>query len=327
MEPNERSIAEDFGSPARESDPRIHRALSDALAPSIDEALESRVALARLWDRIQTPTNDRNVGFGRRGLSWQTLRVFAFACVVVIGAFVVSSPARQAPRAGQQYETGVGERKAVTLRDGSRVTLAPLTTLYVDGAFNVAERRVRLNGEAVFDVTAAGKPFSVRTGTVVTRVLGTRFGVRYYAHDPAVQVAVVSGKVLSGGRHGAPLSAGLVADVTDSTVVVREGESRPYIAWTDGQLAFYRTPVADVLASLTRWYGYEFRFTDSTLATQNLTAQIDVRSTEAAFATLKLLLDVDFVFDHTIVTVSPRRRTTPSERSRPLFHHTTEVGR
>src|SRR5690606_24659770 len=92
------------------------------------------------------------------------------------------------------YATQPGERAILTLPDGSQVILAPQTQLSVPERFGVGTRTVELQGNAYFDVTTVAEiPFTVTTGTVQTRVLGTRFDISNFADDLAVRVAVVSG--------------------------------------------------------------------------------------------------------------------------------------
>jgi len=223
------------------------------------------------------------------------------------------------------------------LQDGSRVQLAPRTTLHVDEAFGTGTRTVTLSGEAYFDVRhAVGGAFIVKTGTVSTRVLGTTFGVRHDAADSAVHVVVTTGRVaVAGGstrRTPLTLSAGMIGIVTDSSAVTTSTTESPYVGWINGQLVFHKAPTADVLASLTRWYGYQFRLADSSLARQNLTLALSTESSSAALSTLKLMLDVDLTFDHNIVTLRPRvaghatPRLTPRQHD-TLFPTSLEVGR
>ena len=94
------------------------------------------------------------------------------------------------------YATAAGEREAVTLVDGTRVTLAPTSRLQLPADYGQAGREMTLEGEALFEVMHnAAHPFRVRSGRVVTEDIGTRFAVRAWDNGAAVQVAVVEGRV------------------------------------------------------------------------------------------------------------------------------------
>ncbi|MDF3833997.1 FecR domain-containing protein, partial [Cupriavidus basilensis] len=79
--------------------------------------------------------------------------------------------------------TGVGERRAVTLADGTVVSLN--TDSAIDVRFSAGERRVRLIGGEILVVTGkdgkngtAPRPFVVQTEHGEMQPLGTRFSVR-----------------------------------------------------------------------------------------------------------------------------------------------------
>jgi ferric-dicitrate binding protein FerR (iron transport regulator) len=241
---------------------------------------------------------------------------FVALLVVVIGGVALlrswrTSPAKSAPR---EYATGTGQRAAIVLADGSRVTLAPQSRLRVGADFGARTRTVSLVGEAIFDVTTATRtPFIVSTDGVDTRVLGTTFDVRRYPDDPAVRVAVVHGKVAVRSSHRPPrlapliLTSGTVGLVTDTTAVATAvGDNDEYTSWTRGELRFRETPVRSMLDAVGRWYGYHFLLSDSTLAERHVTAQFILNEPAKTLAALKELLDVDMTFDGNRVLLRPR---------------------
>jgi transmembrane sensor len=82
------------------------------------------------------------------------------------------------------------------LPDSSRVWLNQHSALSYSDAYGQTERRVRLEGQAFFEVRSdAARPFFVQTDVTQTRVLGTSFEVKAYPADPTVEVFVASGKV------------------------------------------------------------------------------------------------------------------------------------
>jgi len=217
------------------------------------------------------------------------------------------------------YRTGAGQIAHLTLADGSRLTLAPNSRLGVARDFG-HRRDVTLSGEAYFQVApGTTTPFLVHTGNVTTRVLGTAFDVQRYTHDTMVRVTVASGKVMVAGPAGrqAPvtLTAGMTGMVGDSSAVTMATDELPSVRWIDGQLMFHKAPTADVLAALARWYGYQFRLADSSLAAKNLTLVLSTESSSAALSTLKLMLDVDLIFDDSVVTLSPKHNPHPGPRA------------
>jgi transmembrane sensor len=227
--------------------------------------------------------------------------------MAVMYARAAHSPVRESE---QRFATRVGEQQRVTLPDGTRIRLAPQSQLVLGDAFGHGHRTVTLLGEAYFDVKVSeGIPFIVRTGSVSTRVLGTAFGVRHRANDTVTLVSVISGRVQTATRGAsATLSAGATGQATDSTVAVlmKDGPASG-TDWTRGELVFKRTAVPVMLAELGRWYGYQFRLADSTLATQNVSAVFKLSDPQEMIVVLKGTLDVELTFSNRVVTLTPRR--------------------
>jgi transmembrane sensor len=276
----------------------------------------------------------RIAGRAPAGARWHAWGMGAAA--VGLAALAVVMVRHHAPdpseRAGQEhsYATTVGQTATVTLPDGSRVILAPQTTLRVGNV-----RTLTLIGEAEFDVTPNPyAPLTVRTGTIVTRVLGTRFDIRRYADDREGAVRVLSGKVAVQG-HGAPviLSAGMSSILLDSLVTeVRTDDASHSVEWTDGQLAFRHVPVTVVLATLRRWYGYEFRTTDSTLEAGYVTVVFPIGHPEEMIQRLQHLLGASATRRDSVITLRPdsSRRTSGAAERAPThspFALSAEVGR
>lgn len=242
-----------------------------------------------------------------------------------------------------RYATTTGQQAVITLGDSTRVTLSARSALLVPADFGSNDRTVTLDGEAQFDVThAQGTPFVVRSGGVNTQVLGTTFLVRHYATDAKVQVAVTAGKIsLSGARvrranvmNPVTLVAKTVALVSDSGITTATiTDPSEYTGWLDGRQVFRNTPATEVFDALTRWYGYEFRFADSSLGKRTLTAVLSTRSSREALTTLQLLMSVDLRFDGNVITVMPhhnKSRTPSKKESREQIvndNHFKEVGR
>jgi len=231
-----------------------------------------------------------------------------------------------------------GQIAHLSLDDGTRVTLAPRSTMAVlptsDG------REVTLSGEAYFVVRPGRTPFVVHTGAVSTRVLGTAFNVIRYPADPMTRVAVLSGKVVVGTRHHVTLAAGSVGRATDSTVMLETAVDVNTLAgWTRGVLAFRDAPVHEMLDALGHWYGIEFQLADTSLGNQTVTATfVHGESQSDVLALVREGLNVNLTFHETrdgmpVVVLRPKSHgfRTPPPARRPahdsLTTTLTEVGR
>ncbi|KAA8479711.1 FecR family protein [Arcticibacter tournemirensis] len=159
------------------------------------------------------------------------------------------------PRAGQYN---------VTLPDGTQVWLNSESTLIFPVAFTGRDRRVRLKGEAYFEVANdAKKPFMVETETADIEVLGTHFNVRAYPADDAVYATLLEGAVkLNNGRDGKILSPGEqgISLSSNDAISVRKVRVSDAIAWKNGLFVFRDNTVREIMEQVARWYDVEIEF-------------------------------------------------------------------
>lgn len=294
----------------------------------------STFGLGRAWSRTQ-------------GFSWGSGGIAAVLVVGVAAGLwfgrtrVWRTFSRSTPVVYASYATRDGQIAHLTLDDGSRVTLAPNTTLGVSRGF-ATRRDITVRGEAYFDVARQATPFVVHTGSVATRVLGTSFDVRRYPSDSSVRVAVVSGKVSVTGRYGVTLAAGELGRVSDSTFATKSTDGvTAATGWVAGTLAFREVPASELLDAVGHWYGLEFDVTDSALVRRPVVATLVSGETRAdALELISKVLNVTMTFTDTnrgvtIVTLRPARgdgsaHVAPSERRvrrEPFPVQTPEVGR
>ncbi len=150
-----------------------------------------------------------------------------------------------------RVETGVGEKIAITLPDASSVTLNAQSEI----AYNEADwdkgRRVKLEGEAFFDV-AKGARFDVESPLGSVSVLGTEFNVRQRGRVFEVRCFEGRVKVVSGG-HELELGAGENFRISDGEASSGKN-TYAHPQWTRNISDFQRVPVAEVFAELERQY-------------------------------------------------------------------------
>ncbi len=171
------------------------------------------------------------------------------------------------------YRTAVGERLAITLDDGSVLTLntnSRAVVRYDDTRRNVA----LLQGQALFEVARdPAHPFVVTAGQHRVTALGTAFDVRL---DPErFEVTLLEGKIEVSDNAAAVtedviapapdtprdepaatvLAPGqqLVATASAMAPVVRHTDAQRAVSWRNGQLIFEDDPLAGALAELNRY--------------------------------------------------------------------------
>jgi transmembrane sensor len=176
--------------------------------------------------------------------SWHVRMLAAVVAVgLVIGLAVVARHTWFAPT----IETQASEWRALTLKDGSLVSVGPRTELR--DRFGNQQRLLNLaHGEVLFQVAKdPERPFIVDAGLAVARATGTRFAVS--RHEHYVTVTVDEGTVLVSDGHNrsgaVALTAGQQVTVTgDWPPAVKQVDAVRELAWSNRRLVFDDDTVA-----------------------------------------------------------------------------------
>lgn len=237
--------AGDLGKHARHrADEIVERALAESNVVALDETLKGRSSSS-------LPK--------RRG-AW--LIAVAASC---LGATLLTGLLLN--RAPSVYSTASGERRALTLTDGSTVDLNARSRIRID--YSSTGRDVALlEGQALFKVARdPARPFVVHSDGASVRAIGTQFDVNR-SHGSMI-VTVIEGRVAvtndrrMDGRNPSAESA------ASTTVLVAAGErvvagahtlntpqpvnATAATAWTAGKLVFEAVPLQEVLDEFNRY--------------------------------------------------------------------------
>src|SRR5690606_25243318 len=89
-----------------------------------------------------------------------------------------------------------GKQYTLALHDGTKVYLNAASKLTYPVVFSSERRKVKLEGEAYFDVQKATSwPFEVLTDGQRIEVVGTQFNVSAYSDDRFVKTTLLNGSV------------------------------------------------------------------------------------------------------------------------------------
>ena len=195
---------------------------------------------------------------------------------------------------GADHRTGVGERRAVVLSDGTRLVLN--TRCAVDVRFDASARTLRLLGGEIMVTTGkdpARRPFIVlgRDGRMVP--VGTRFVVRAF-DEAASELTVLEGEVdLSAGEQSqvTRVPAGSRVRFGPASVGALNRADERAAAWTDGTLVVERMRLADFLGELGRYRGGVLRC-DPEVGGLLVSGAFPLADTDAVLAMLEETLPV-----------------------------------
>lgn len=148
----------------------------------------------------------------------------------------------------------------LVLADGTSVMINSDSKLSVPDRFEGKERRVRLEGEALFHVAQdVEHPFIVETDGGDVTVLGTVFNVNAYSGEDYVQTTLVEGRVAFQGKgmtDARTIAPGeqITYDVQTNSVNVEKVDTRVYTAWTEGKWIIKGECLEEIMKQLARWY-------------------------------------------------------------------------
>lgn len=234
----------------------------------------------------------------RRTYRW----TWAAAAAVLVAAFlagILSLPGDAEIR----YRTDVGERRTVSLADGSTLELNTDTEVVVE--YTDERRRVdMLRGEAFFDVVEdADRPFVVAAGQGAIRAVGTGFAVRV---EPAGMVSVMVTEGLVEVVHlGGGLSDTARPGDNVERPVLQRGQRAQYDreaprieeitpeelertqAWRRGLLVFEDASLAEVVAEVNRYTETRLVIADPTISVLRLGGTFKTGRVEALLDVLE----------------------------------------
>ncbi|MBN2971134.1 FecR domain-containing protein [Roseomonas aeriglobus] len=231
-----------------EADP-AHAAAYDRVA------MRDRVVAAEHFPQAASPAgNDNDAPLAAPRHRW---RWIAGGSAIAAGLAAVMVPQLLPQATAYEVATAAGERRALTLQDGTRVELSGGTRLRLDPA---TPRLVALEqGEALFTVRHdAARPFVVTAAGRTVQDVGTVFNVA--SSDAALSVEVAEGSVVYEPDGAAVmLHAGDGVSVDASANTVRRTRFAPDTVggWRHGVLTFNERPLRDVAGTLNRLYGFQ----------------------------------------------------------------------
>ncbi len=156
----------------------------------------------------------------------------------------------------------------IGLPDGTQVWINPGTELSFDNTFNKKERKVKLAGEAYFDVAHNQEcPFIVSTDNFRIKVLGTVFNVKAYKEDRFAEVSLAQGKVSMQNTDGMDLvrlrpGQQAIFDVQDPSIEIKDVQVGDMLKRHYGAVSLHNATISEILKEIYTVYGVEITASD-----------------------------------------------------------------
>ena len=163
-----------------------------------------------------------------------------------------------------------GKDYHLTLSDGTQVWMNADSKLEFPKHFTGSQRRVKLKGEAYFEVAKNTQhPFIVETEYFNTTVLGTTFNIKAYTQKDA-NIVLIEGSVrvnakeqgTGSNKQVATLKPGQQLSIINSQLSIKEVDTYPYTQWREGFFYFEDQSLFEIMQELGRWYNVNIAFDD-----------------------------------------------------------------
>lgn len=256
------------------------------------EAAELPVLVAARADALKALSRGGGRGPSRRFGLVPILSALAACLLLIVGTFYFYP-------GGETYRTGIGERRVVTLGDGSRLTLDAASAVQV--RYDGERRALRLlSGRARFEVAKdPRRPFAVTAGDRMVVATGTAFSIELFKAEMRVvlyqgSVSVIEDgpadqaprHVLLRGRGPAdrmlkPGTGLIVPAGVASAARVEAVDMARSAAWEQGQLVFSDEPLGVAVERVNRYSTARLAVEDTATAALPVSGTFNAGDSEA----------------------------------------------
>lgn len=245
-------------------------------------------------------------------LSARIRKIVAFsasiAAAVALGMFInwqfFTKPLEESAQILMSFNTKAGQRASLTLPDGTVVDLNSCSTIQYPAVFSKDERRVKIEGEAMFDVAESSeRPFLVETYAYDVKVLGTRFNIIAEEETGEFCTALMDGSLAildKDSRTVERLEPDQVAKVVDGRLekIQSEDVSSQY-RWVEGVIDCSGLGFDEMMRKFERSFGVKIVIDRDDIPDVRLKRmKVNVNDGVAyAFSLLKLFVDFEYEYD------------------------------
>ena len=202
-----------------------------------------------------------------------------------------------------------GQNITVKLADGTVVWLNSGSQLIYPATFSSKNRIVKLSGEGFFEVEHNRKsPFIVMSGTVNTKVLGTKFNVKAYQNE-MVRISLLEGIIevsANGNEEVVQLSDPdqQVEIAANGTIRRSKVNSFALSQWTKGELYFENESLESITATLKRKFNVDILIRGDAYKNMVFNSRIQKdASLEDILNVLKATRNIDYSIDKDYVYI------------------------
>ena len=197
-----------------------------------------------------------------------------------------------------------GQRVNLKLQDGTEVWLNSGAELEYPSLFAGDTRRVRLSGEAFFDVSHdADKPFVVETFACRVEVLGTRFNVNADVQHACFWTTLLRGSVrvtsLEDPRQQVVLKPDEQALLEDGKLTLHKADDPNEYLWTKGLISISGLDFKEVIHRMEHCYGVRINLAAAPIPTLEAMGKLRISDgIDHALGILQRSCDFNYTHNH-----------------------------
>lgn len=267
--------------------------------------------LVKVWNALGTTDSDQAIDIDKEWNSQKNLQnsnsntrrlvplrnfiLIAASIILVFGLSVIGLKNFNRESIKTQY----AETLQSTLPDGSRITLNSGSKLQYSKNFSEGDRRVTLQGEAYFEVTAdSSRPFIIALNGAEIRVLGTAFNVKAYKKSDKIEVTVTEGKVSLYEKDKALKQViavkGEKAEYNRSEQVVKkvQNSDQNFLSWKTRLLVFENDDLSEVIKTIEEVYHQQIELRNSQLEGCKINTRFEDKDLNTVLRVIESTLDI-----------------------------------
>jgi len=275
---------------------------------TIDTDKAWNILLERLEsNHLLTTDRTEYISGRKRIILFQRLVAVAAVCIGIIFAGFYFSQKKDLSKISLQNKENSGTL-VTTLEDGSTVYLATDASISYPNAFTKAQRKVELNGNALFCVAKdKRRPFIVMINGMTIEVIGTIFAVQSSQEKP-FELFVKQGKVNvhpGDNQNRISVEAGETVRLSNSRLI-KSGITNSFVfdRYTE-KICFKDEKLNNIVHAINTMYGFPTVITDESLNNRILTVTFEKNSVETMTELICMALNLEHINKQDTIFIRP----------------------
>jgi len=225
--------------------------------------------------------------------NWNTLNPkFIFAPILSLAVLLITL----FNNSNIEITTGAGEKRTISLLDGSKVHVNSVSSISYNNKFNIENRNIKLDGEAYFEIAKSTLPFIIESTYGNIEVLGTSFNVK--DRPEGFELGVNEGLVtLKTKFKSQELKKGDCVQISESNNYIFNQTYSDYPSWKYNKVFCKKRSLAQVCLELERMFDVEIKISKPELRTLTVSGVINAENLYDALNTLSVLSPFKFKFE------------------------------